>query len=114
MSFKGIKQTWKELKDQYKEVEAADKILDAISFIAMVLFIIAIVTIYISKESNPINIALAIYPLALAGVSTAYRMKLIEHSYTSSKKMYIEYVAIQAILIGIVILIIILSLILYP
>ncbi|MHA1865640.1 MAG: hypothetical protein ACTSWZ_03955 [Candidatus Heimdallarchaeaceae archaeon] len=109
-----IVKTFKEIRDEYREVETADKIFDLISLVGIVLFFVSALLMSLNNKINPINIAFSIYPLAIAGISTAIRMKVKKVTdEEEAAKIFKEYVTIIGFLTVLVLIVIILTILIY-
>lgn len=109
-----IVKTFKEIRDEYREVETADKIFDIISLVGIVLFFVSALLMSLNNKINPINIAFSIYPLAIAGTSTAIRMKLKKITdEEEASKIFKEYVTIIGLLTVLVLIVIIFTVLIY-
>ncbi|MHA1399745.1 MAG: hypothetical protein ACTSQE_05325 [Candidatus Heimdallarchaeaceae archaeon] len=114
MNFReNLKQTFRDIKKEYQNIETTDKLLDLISLSGIVLFFISIIFMQINDKVNAINIAFSIYPLAVAGITTAYRMKIREDTKTKIQTMFKEYLILMITLTVIVILVVILTVIIF-
>ena len=108
-----ISKTFTGIRTEYKKVEMADKILDLISILGMALFVIALISMNISNKINSINITFTVYPLAIAGISAALRMKRRDEQKTPPRKLFVEWVTITSGITFIALLVVIISVIIY-
>jgi len=98
-------------KDEYGKVDFGDKILDLISLVGAVLFIISLISVFVSSKFNAMNIVFILYPLAVGGIAAALRMKKREKPEEGGN-IFKEWVWIMGGITGISVLIIILALVL--
>ena len=70
-----IGETFRTIRKEYAKTEFSEKILDLISISGVVLFLIAFLAVFFSSKFNVANIIFLLYPLGIAGVSAAFRMR---------------------------------------
>lgn len=105
-------ETFRSIKKEYKKVDSVDKILDVISLTGLVLFFISLLSVFIGKNFNSLNIPLIIYPLGIGGIATALRMKKRDNQEDVGS-LFKEWLIITGTLTAIIIVILIIALILY-
>lgn len=105
-------ETFRSIKKEYKKVDSVDKILDVISLTGLVLFFISLLSVFIGKNFNSLNIPLIIYPLGIGGIATALRMKKRDNPEDVGS-LFKEWLIITSTLTAIIIVILIIALVLY-
>ncbi len=75
-AMESVKQTFSTMKKEYKKQSEIEKFFDFTSLIGLVLFIIAFIVLYASKQYNSVNIGLTIFPLFLGGIASYFSMKI--------------------------------------
>lgn len=96
------------IRKDYAKTESSDKLLDLISIVGTILFIASFLAVFITEKFNVVNIVFMLYPLGIAGVSAAFRMKKRDKP-EENEKLLREWILIMGTFTGIAILIIILG-----
>ncbi|MCE7742790.1 MAG: hypothetical protein GOP50_10075 [Candidatus Heimdallarchaeota archaeon] len=106
-----IGKTISSAKDEYGKVDFGDKILDLISLVGAALFLVSLVSVFVSSTFNAMNIVFILYPLAVGGIAAALRMKKREKPEEAGN-IFKEWIWIMSSITAISLLIIILALVL--
>ena len=105
-----IRDTLGNIKKEYGKIEFTDKILDLISIVGFALFIISLVTVYLSGLFNVVNIVFVLYPLLVSGISAATRMRKRENP-ESVPRLLKDWIWIMSTTTAIALIVIIIGLI---
>ncbi len=106
-----IGKTISSVKEEYGKIDFGDKILDLISIVGVVIFLISLVSVFLSARFNAVNIVFLLYPLAVGGVAAALRMKKREKPEEAGN-IFKEWAWIMGGITAIAIIIIILAIVL--
>ncbi len=106
-----IGKTISSAKGEYGKIDFGDKILDLISLVGTVLFLISMISVFISSKFNVINIIFVLYPLTVGGIAAALRMKKREKPEEAGN-IFKEWIWIMGGITTICLIIIILALVL--
>ncbi len=105
-----IRDTLSNIRKEYGKIEFSDKILDLISITGLALFIVSLITVYLSGKFNVVNIVFMLYPLIVSGVAAFTRMRKREDS-TSVEKLFKDWIWIMGTITVIAIIVIIIGVI---
>ncbi|MBY9000518.1 MAG: hypothetical protein KGD64_06355 [Candidatus Heimdallarchaeota archaeon] len=105
-----IRDTLSNIRKEYGKIEFSDKILDLISITSFALFIVSLVTVFLSGKINPINVVFTLYPLVVSGIAAATRMRKRENP-ESVPKLFKEWLWIIGTITVISLIIIIIAVI---
>jgi len=103
-----IGETFRAIRKDYAKTEFNDKILDLIALSGVVLFLIAFFSVFVSSKFNVVNIIFMIYPLGIAGVSSAFRMRKRERP-EDNEKLFKDWIWIISTFTVIALIVIILG-----
>lgn len=101
-------ETFRNIRKEYAKTEFSDKMLDLISIAGVVLFLVAFLSVFISEKFNVVNIVFIIYPLGIAGVSAAFRMRKRDRP-EDNEKLFRDWILIISTFTVIAIIVIILG-----
>jgi magnesium-transporting ATPase (P-type) len=111
MSIKqNIRDTLSNIKKEYGKIEFSDKILDLISITGFALFIVSLLTVFLSGKFNVVNIVFILYPMIVSGLAASTRMRKREDP-TSVEKLFKDWVWIMGTISVIALIVIIIGLI---
>ena len=105
-----IRDTLSNIKKEYKKIEFSDKILDLISITSFALFIVSLLTVFLSGKFNVVNIVFILYPMIVAGVAAFTRMRKREDP-ASVPKLFKDWIWIMGTITVIATIVIIVGLI---
>lgn len=105
-----IRKTFNNIKKEYGKIEFTDKILDLISIIGFVLFIVSLITVYLSGKFNVVNIVFILYPMIISGMAAATRMRKREDP-ASVTKLFKDWIWVMSTITVIAVIVIIVGLI---
>ena len=106
-----IGKTVSSVKDEYTKVDLGERILDLVSLVGAILFIVSLVSVFVSSKFNALNIVFMLYPLAVGGMAAAIRMKKREKPEEASN-LFKEWLWTMGTITVVAVLIIILALVL--
>jgi hypothetical protein len=106
-----IGKTISSAREEYGKLDLGDKLLDLISITGAILFLVALISVFVSSKFNSMNIVFIIYPLAVGGIAASLRMKKREKPEEAGN-IFKEWVWIMSGITVIALLIIILTLVL--
>lgn len=104
--------TFRSVKEEFKKFEFSDIVLDLIAIIGFVLFLVALVSVFLSSKFNTVNIIFILYPLGVAGTAAAFRMRRREKP-EETPKLFKDWIIIIGSMTAIAVLILILAFVLY-
>ena len=105
-----IRDTFSNIKKEYGKIEFSDKILDLISITGLALFIVSLITVYLSGKFNVVNVVFILYPMIVSGVAAFTRMRKRENP-NSVAKLFKDWIWIMGTFTVIAIIVIIVGVI---
>ncbi len=105
-----IRDTLSNIRKEYGKIEFSDKILDLISITCFALFIVSLVTVFLSGKFNVVNIVFMLYPMLVSGLAAFTRMRKREDP-ASVAKLFSDWVWIMGTISVIALIVIIIGII---
>jgi len=105
-----IRDTFSNIRKEYGKIEFSDKILDLISITCFALFIVSLITVFLSGKFNVVNIVFVLYPLFVSGLASFTRMRKREDP-ASVNKLFKDWIWIMVTISVIVVIVIIIGII---
>ena len=105
-----IRDTLSNIRKEYAKIEFSDKMLDLLSIVSFSLFIVSLVTVFLSGRFNAVNVVFMLYPLIVSGIAAATRMRKRENP-ESVDKLFKDWIWIMGTITVIALIIIIVALI---
>ena len=109
---KNIGETFKSIKNEFKKFEFSDIVLDIIAIAGFVLFLVALVSVFLASKFNTVNIVFILYPLGIAGSAAAFRMRRREKP-EETPKLFKDWLIVVGTMTAIAVLILILAFVIY-
>ncbi|MFW9853067.1 MAG: hypothetical protein ACFFDS_08995 [Candidatus Thorarchaeota archaeon] len=107
-----IEETFKSIKNEFKKFEFSDVVLDLIAIAGFVLFLVALVSVFLASKFNTVNIVFILYPLGVAGSAAAFRMRRREKP-EETPKLFRDWLIVIGTMTAIAVLIMILAFVIY-
>jgi len=104
--------TFRSIKKEFKKFEFSDIVLDLIAIAGFVLFLVALISVFLTKRWNTANIVFMLYPLGVAGTAAAFRMRRREKP-EDTPKLFRDWIITISSMTAIAVIILIFAFVIY-